>query len=50
MSIVILNKFKKNQHTTFFIPLANTARKIASDTSPQKKKKIDAINKPTAIV
>ena len=32
------------------IPLAKTARNIPSDTSPQKKKKIDATNRPTAIV
>ena len=42
-----LNKFL---HSTFFIPLAKTARNIPSDTSPQKKKKIDATNRPTAIV
>ena len=50
MSIAFFKKFKKNYPTIFFIPLAKTARYIPSDTSPQKKKKIDAINRPTAIV
>ena len=50
MSIAFFKKFKKTYPTTFFIPLPNTAINIASDTSPQKKKKIDVTNRPNAIV